>query len=277
MKKISTTVFLILLLLQLTAEAQQITFFEAENKLFFDASSFPPKSDLVFYNQRGAGKFMKRQTSTAAGKLQFFANRNFKPSVVGNVASPNALGISGNGKVYQLDQPEFSIQDIKITESAEYHTISWKAHGNLAEDVVFELERSTDGTEFETVGQLVAPQDTFERSYALDQSGSLSAALYRIRVTTAARGHRYTSSMLSHVSSGALVFPTVSSSEVNLIITKDWIGSEYKIVNQQGQLVKRGSLPTEKTTISVSEFATGTYHLILSGKQGTKACRFIKS
>jgi hypothetical protein len=65
--------------------------------------------------------------------------------------------------------------------------------------------------------------------------------------------------------------------ETDLVISvPDYNNSAAEVFDLQGQLLKRVSLKTEKTTINVSGFPSGTYVIIVKSDKNTAVSKFIK-
>lgn len=69
------------------------------------------------------------------------------------------------------------------------------------------------------------------------------------------------------------IYPNPVSSELNLVGPAKYFGSDFDIISENGELVKKGKL---SQSIDVSSFAQGTYFLRVSGVEKTMEMSFVK-
>ena len=144
----------------------------------------------------------------------------------------------------------------------------------------FEIERSIDGVEFESIGKVDAMgQSSEEANYFIyDGSPFKGNNYYRLKQVDLDGQFEYSEIVSVYFSSSIIeIYPTFISGEqsLNVLFTETVSEMHFKLYNIQGQLIQSSTLSgseRDETQISVSGLQNGTYilHVFNGSQQVTK-------
>lgn len=144
----------------------------------------------------------------------------------------------------------------------------------------FEIERSTDGVEFESIGKVDAMGRSTEEAnyYIYDGSPFMGNNYYRLKQVDLDGQFEYSEIVSVYFSSSIIeIYPTFISGEqsLNVLITEPISEIHFKLYNIQGQLIQSSTLSggeRDEAQISVSGLQNGTYilHVFNGSHQVTK-------
>ena len=155
--------------------------------------------------------------------------------------------------------------DVKNTEGAKNH-LTWRT-ASEKDNSHFDIERSTDGTTFHSIGQVKG--NNKPSSYQYTDAAPFTTSYYRLKQVDfdgTATYSKVVSVEQKGKGKGLKVYPTLVS---NGLLTVDTEGGDYSIYNIVGQQVQSG---TTAQRLDVSALAKGTYIL----KVGTEQAKFVK-
>ena len=176
------------------------------------------------------------------------------------------LVFGGTGTQSALVLPiELVSFDAQTIEGSKNH-LTWRT-ASEKDNSHFDIERSTDGTTFHSIGQVKGNNKPSRYQFVDNQP--FATSYYRLRQIDfdgTETVSKVVSVVLKGKGKGLTIYPTLVS---NGILSVDTEGADYNIYNIVGQQVQRG-----KTTqrLDVSALAKGTYIL----KVGTEQAKFVK-
>lgn len=173
------------------------------------------------------------------------------------------------------------------TKGSGYNNVHWQAECTSTQ-AVFEIERSTDGQNFQKIGTIVADQQRCLQPFDYqDKTASAGTNFYRMRIVDV-DGKAYYSRIVAVINQSkgfelVGVYPTlITSGQLKVNITaasRD--KAELYITNVGGQVLKRMQVSVNAGEniiyINVDGLASGVYHV--TGRNGdgeTKSLRFVK-
>jgi hypothetical protein len=268
---LSITSLSLAVLFSLNARSQQVCWFEAGHTDYYKITACIPNSDIEFYSDKTGGRVLKQATVDAEGSYCINSKKNFNPAFVLNVKHPNTKGITGSGIVHFFDTKEFSIDDVAINATQNTATLTFKAQSDPAKDIYFDILKSKDGINFSVIGKIDANNSGIQSLYTFTDNDN-DASFYKVRVVNAQEGERYATGLLFAESGIAKIYPTVATSTFSIALDKQYSNATYTIYSADGRLVSQGDLHNMITGISVGNWATGSYIvLVYAGTHKTVA------
>jgi len=146
----------------------------------------------------------------------------------------------------------------------------------------FEVERSADGNNFETLGIVSAKGTTsLTTNYAyVDEQPLAGTAYYRLKQVDEDMTYTYTKTVAVRAPStvATSLYPTIASQELKLGVPHDHASYQIMIYDQLGSAVLQQYLAGNSTyTLNVSRLRHGSYVLVLLDEAGQKqTLRFLK-
>jgi hypothetical protein len=151
--------------------------------------------------------------------------------------------------------------------------LQWTAYKDLNPGS-FEVQHSTDGVDFTTIGDVEAngPEGTF--SYAFDDQHPVNGNnYYRLVIIDQGSQNNYSDILMVALDKPTpfAVFPTLASSSITVQLSSP---AYISLIDARGSLIKELNL-TQSQEIDISFLAKGFYFLI--NKQTGQVARFIKN
>jgi hypothetical protein len=256
--------------------AQEVSWFQAEQNNYYDIQGCVAKSDVQFYSTPGGGKLLRQTTVNSEGKLLLMSEQGFKPAFCLSMKDKNSSGIAGSGMVRFFDTKEFSFSSPTVERKNGTATITWKAE-HVQDALTFDVLKSTDGINYVNVGTVAAPENTCEQEYSYTDKNFSLDATYKVQVSSYAKGVRYTSRVIQLAQAEeVLLYPTVASNDITVMISSKLVAAGYTIINMQGQKVADGVLNEYSNSINVSSLNPGVYTFIINNGGKTISKRLEK-
>ncbi len=251
---------LILLMISLTEriEAQEASWFEAENLKYFDIKGYQPQSPIWYFPERGGGALLRVDTASSTGSLRISGDMDFRPQF--------AAGMS-NGLVRFFDIKEFTFNDLVVTESNGQTLFNWNAAFSGADIYSFNILKSIDSIHYTIIGNVpVIDTSNFLESYSFQDTVFTPDALYKVQIIGMEKGVRYTTEIISMNSSAnramqlnnsstssmqAMLFPTVTNNKVNVLMPEGSVCVKYSVVDLNGKTLISESTNTNCFVISL--------------------------
>ena len=193
------------------------------------------------------------------------------------ITATNAVGSSAKTVTFSVAAVlPIELSDFKGTPSLSGNLLTWTT-ASETQNKGFDIERSTDGSIFHSIGQVKG--NNKPSSYQFVDNQPFATSYYRLRQRDN-DGKETLSKVISIVQTGKgkglKIYPTLVS---NGILTVDTEGGQFQIFNLLGQQVlNHAALPTSArfetspTLINISALPQGTYVL----KVGTEVAKFVK-
>lgn len=159
-----------------------------------------------------------------------------------------------------------NLLDFKVEKEGRHSAITWMMNKDVDVDF-YEVEVSTDETNFKTIGEVTSDQVDAPRVYDLmDYEPASGENFYRLKVIMSDGTYYYSNVRRLQFNinfSEVLVYPNPTNEMINITL-RDFAGKEGKveIFNQLGQrqFVRNYlSIPTIPAVIDVSKFVPGIY------------------
>jgi Secretion system C-terminal sorting domain len=182
---------------------------------------------------------------------------------IDNAASPKTLKMTiESSAVLPIELTQFNA----TTEGSKNH-LTWRTESEK-NNSHFDIERSTDGTTFHSIGQVKG--NNKPSSYQFVDNQPFATSYYRLRQIDFDGTETYSkivSVELKGKGKGLKVYPNPVSNVLTVEYTE---GSDFQILNLLGQQVLAGKTGGQR--LDVSALPQGTYFL----KVGTDVAKFIK-
>ena len=144
-------------------------------------------------------------------------------------------------------------------------TLNWKTE-NEVNTSHFEIERSTDGTSYESIGKVAANNSTSSSYSFADQSPKTGISYYRLKQVDADGKYVYSTILtVSRTTSSTITLLPNPASDFIKISSSTTEKLSVKIYAADGKLMITGSY-TSGEQISISQLATGMYVAFIDGK-----------
>ena len=137
----------------------------------------------------------------------------------------------------------------------------------------FEVQRSRNAKNWEKVTQIKGAgnsNQTLKYSY-LDKNNDGSFIFYRLKQVDFNGDFAYSSNIVSSCNNSQYevenikIFPNPATDKLSIYLSKVLENSEFTISNSFGQVVIKGKISTETTSLDVSELMNGIYYIKISG------------
>jgi Secretion system C-terminal sorting domain/FG-GAP repeat/FG-GAP-like repeat len=171
-------------------------------------------------------------------------------------------------------------------------TASWQQKGSTAKiDFVtdkeagtccFDIQKSSDGFSFTTIGTIAAKNTSGRQSYSfIDDKATNKKQYYRLKIKGTAWQIQYSNiqQLQNDKATEILVFPNPTADVLQLQLNKNYSSMNVQIVNALGQVVKQyNKLSTQNQLIqiAVKELAAGNYWLQLQSDGDKQVLQFVK-
>ena len=176
----------------------------------------------------------------------------------------------------------FNILPLKFTKveaiaSMQKIRVNWEVQ-NEENARLYELERSSDGVHFELAGSMLAKQLAFAGYEAEDLNYQKGWNYYRIKGRD--KNSRIFYSKVARAWAGGnaplVIYPNPVKDELRINLPYTGSVSEIKIVNVQGETVKRFTTRENTVIIPVSNLSPGNYYLRVTNESNTYTRTFMK-
>lgn len=249
--------------------------YEAEGTQYYQVTGCVAGSDVAFYSTPQGGVELSRQVTDNNGALQVAGSKDFSPAFAVSIPDPNKANVRGTGMVSFIGDKEFTMSKVGASSNGENVTISWNAAVNDPGNYTFELLKSINGVVFSAVNTQGATTLNMIGYSFDDNLSSGTDAWYEVRIT-GKNGVTYTSQPIYvNNGSGISLYPTITSNVINLQLSAGNQNPAYKILNQEGQVLKSGTLTSSLSTLSVADFVPGNYLVQVAGSK-TTTLKFVK-
>jgi hypothetical protein len=228
---------------------------------------------------RYTGNFTPSQTFTSdastvalyhfdegAGQASEDATTNFADAILG---ATTAVETTDPSWINIATLPVYILQ-FNAQKQANAVVLKWKVY-STGEGGQFVIERSTDGSNFQTIGTLPIPatQGTYSFDYS-DLSYSSGKNYYRLKVMENNAPPKYSAIVSIDANAFYTAYPTITTSQLYVKIPQATAISIYSI---NGMLVKKVNLSSSQN-VDVSGLSRGTYQLSFEGSD--ECIRFVK-
>jgi hypothetical protein len=174
-----------------------------------------------------------------------------------------------------------SLYNFSAHSKQSFNLIEWTA--SITGPSSFTLERSQNGIDFASIAVVTATEIGTKSFSFSDNNLIATKEYYRLRMKDEAGVVTYSSiaqvSNESRSKSFAVLFPTIVSSEVSLLINSS--SSEkinFEVLSVEGRKIKEGTVSVSNSHIEVSALARGQYFVHVKNSAGeTEVLRFIKN
>ncbi|MCA8829463.1 choice-of-anchor D domain-containing protein [Hymenobacter pini] len=153
--------------------------------------------------------------------------------------------------------------------------LSWRTAAEQ-NNAGFEVQRSLDGKQFQTVGKVDGRGTTTQgQQYAfLDTNVPISTVYYRLRQLDADGKSSYSTVRVMSRSSEISLYPNPAHNELTLQLPAAVTGT-YQVMNSLGQVVLQGNAQGA-TSVQVAKLPAGVYQVLVTIPAGRSAHKFIK-
>ena len=214
-------------------------------------------------------------TGLTAGQLYHFRIFGATSSVGARTGNYNFCGSASLGSA----PLPVSISGIQLSNVNNRQCISWTADGEREIDS-YNIEYSSDGINFSTVGSVAALNDARLHKYNYCDAASRTKGLYRIKIIENSGEVKY--SYVVRVQAGALrtvqVYPNPAGNylyvELPATVSENRL-TAFNIVSTDGRNIKSGTINSSRT-IDVHELKPGFYLLQISNENGVNTFQFQK-
>jgi Domain of unknown function (DUF4082) len=161
--------------------------------------------------------------------------------------------------------------DVQNTEGSKNH-LTWRTESEK-DNKHFDIERSTDGKTFHSIGQVKG--NNKPSSYQFVDNQPFAISYYRLRQIDfdgTETLSKVVSVELKGKGKGLTVYPTLVSNGILTVDTEGGQLRDFSVMNLLGQQVLSGKAPFGGWGLDVSALAKGTYML----KVGSEVAKFVK-
>ena len=147
--------------------------------------------------------------------------------------------------------------------------LSWTT-ANEKEVVNFQIERSTDGVHFETIGSIHDTGNKEEASYTYtDHSIEAGTYYYRIKETDINGSHLYSSIRTVNIEAAFILYPNPTSDKVNILFKENpGAGLQVMLFNSLGQELIQTAVQADQIELDLSAYSSGVYTLKIISANG---------
>lgn len=272
----SIKIFLVVSSILLThlAQAQHLTWFEAEGDVYYEMVGCISGSDIQYYSGKGGGKLLANVQANGSGIALFKSDHKFKPAAVLNTKTPNKKKIAGTGKLLFIGEKDFSFKNAALEQKNEQIYLEWTSSLQSDEVLEFEILKSNDAINYMTAGKLTGVKSKLETSYNFKEENTGSALFYKVRIILG--GDQKFVSKVYSLDNKLGITPSSATSLIQLTVPNGMNTAEYRIISESGQVVLTGTLTSITANISVNNLAAGNYFVMLNSANKKFTGRFIK-
>ncbi|MBC8411884.1 MAG: T9SS type A sorting domain-containing protein [Rhodobacteraceae bacterium] len=226
--------------------------FQVENKCHVVVNRAQPNSTIDFYSNYNGGKLLSRKKSDEAGSLKTSFSAEDTPSFVLNREQQNFVQF--------FDKHDFVLKNIKLEWEGTNLLLTFNAADNDQKDITYRLIATKKGVknvieQFESSADLEYMAASFQHQAKTTYSLSIysgSEERYSIPLKLAEDKNAY------------LIYPTVTTSIINIDLLSDFSSARYTILNSQGKLVEKGELFSAFNKLNIQPFSKGSYFIRLT-------------
>ena len=254
------------------------TFFTAQQASYTDMGLIGIELKNVIDKVAGASRFTKLRARIKYDPVTSITGQVYSPwRNVSSIIDANNLG------ALPIELISFSASWIQKGKTAR---LDFKTDKE-SDICCFDIERSSDGFNFYSVGTLPGKNISGIQSYSFIDGNANSPQgpagknlFYRIKIKGIAGQVDY--SNMQHLrndkATEILVFPNPTTDVLQLQLNKSYDKMNVQIFNNTGQLVKKLTIPTsnQTVTIHVQNLPGGKYWLHLQGNSEKQVLQFIK-
>lgn len=131
----------------------------------------------------------------------------------------------------------------------------------------FIVEESKNGVDFSPAKEITPNNTAGEHVYAVYLPIYSGKSFYRLKMVDADNTLSYSNTVFLTTRCGSVATVRPNPAKTEVYIKTDAIGSEYKIYNTMGLLLKKGIIRTTLQRIDVSKFSAGLYHITIAGAE----------
>lgn len=270
MKKLFFTM-LAAIALQANGYSQTVTWHTIDSVDYYEVAGCRSgaKSFASFYSSIGGGHFVKSVAVDSNGNAVFIDSNRLRPAMVLN------SGDSGTKNVCYVGPREFMISSAQISDNRSSAVTSWQGAGNSTEIVKFQVLKSSDGIDYETVGtESSATADS--RQFKYDENWVGEAVFYKIAVVTE-KGIRHTTQPMRLIKNVAIsIYPTQVNQSINITCQAIAENAGYRIIDNTGKLVIAGKLESTNTAVSVPGLTPGIYNVLVQNGKEKQSAKIVK-
>lgn len=185
-------------------------------------------------------------------------------SVPGGTANSNFTTFTQFAVVDNLFVLPITITDFNaVLKSNRTVSLSWNASEGMG-ITLFDVQRSTDGTNFTTLGTVDAADNETDYSF-IDPNPSSGANEYRLLIHTETGAVSYSGIRTINLASaaGIAVYPVPATTTVNISVANAGAGTAVRLINVTGQVLQ-SSVTTGNNqiiTMDISRYPSGAYFI----------------
>lgn len=142
----------------------------------------------------------------------------------------------------------------------------------------FTIERSTDGRDFEAIGEIKGAGNSTEQiSYTFIDENPLSGVnYYRIKQTDFDGKYSYSDVKAVNHASNISTWVTPKNTSGSITVETDLDNYELTVYSSMGQMVEKYSAYSGKQTIDISELPNGIYYFVVHSTTSQETIKVVK-
>lgn len=150
--------------------------------------------------------------------------------------------------------------DFNGTRQTRYNQLQWATAGEMNTQN-FELQSSTDGHNFITIGSIPALGNGGHNYSYNDSTGFIGRIFYRLKMTDTDGHFMYSSIVIINGQNDIAVsiYPNPANDVIHVVVSNDLIGSPLRLYNMHGQLLVSKIISTNNVQLSVGNYSRGIY------------------
>ncbi|MFK8007862.1 MAG: T9SS type A sorting domain-containing protein [Saprospiraceae bacterium] len=166
-------------------------------------------------------------------------------------------------------------------KSDEEVILNWNTASEINNDY-FEIEHSNDGTDFTRIGNMEGKgQSNLSNDYRfIDAQPNNGLNYYRLKQVDFDGKYEYSDIVFVDfkMEDKVKIFPTLSTSEINVVLPESGRDINYEILNFTGQIIQEGTFDNNTITskINIQNFPVGNYIIRIGNKSFSEILRFNK-
>lgn len=186
----------------------------------------------------------------------------------------NVTGFSGFFAKSTSDPLPVTLASFEAAKEGNAVLLNWKTTSEINSDF-FAIERSTNGTAWETIGKIPAMNNSrVTQSYAFRDSSPRSGEnIYRLKMTDRDASFTYSRmrSVTFQASDEVVLYPNPGSGPVQVRVSPRYIGSQATLIDGSGKVLKTISIAAENFRLNLN--ASGAYLLRMQDGQSVKVVK----
>jgi hypothetical protein len=293
------SLFVVALLLSMGAMAQQKTApcsscgatgsgiaafkYLLDKQVNYKVTDCVPFSDIEIYSTPQGGKVVASAVADENGEANFTLPETTPVAFALNHDRVNANGISGKGKVFELNAALLKIESPKLNLNKDKVSVNWQTN-TFNNDWDLQVQRSTDGINFITVKTISAANKGFGmQSYTVEESiGTLGVkgVLYKVRAVNKTNDAVVdTEEQYIKMGDDNAMFTTAAlNNQVQVsFTTKANLPATYFITDASGRKVGSGIIRNYVSLIDLGKLQSNNYVLsVMDSKHITASEQVVK-